>query len=161
MRKVFCALVVALLIGGCGSSTGDRAASGAGIGAAAGAAVGVLTGVSVVNGALIGAAAGGLTGGLTDEDTINLGDPIWADKGESDQSGASTQNSTKASNTLVREVQYGLSQLGYDPGPVDGQYGPRTRDAVRAYQSDNSLLVDGQVSSALAAHIRERVADNG
>jgi peptidoglycan hydrolase-like protein with peptidoglycan-binding domain len=29
------------------------------------------------------------------------------------------------------------------PGPVDGDFGPRTESAVRAYQQDNGIAVDG------------------
>jgi len=37
---------------------------------------------------------------------------------------------------------------------VDGVYGERTRNAIRAYQVDYGLLVDGQASPELAEHIR-------
>lgn len=141
---------VSLLLSACGSDTGDRAASGAGIGAAAGAAVGLVTGVSIVQGALIGGVAGGLLGGLTDESTINLGDPIWAD------------DDKPANSSAVGRVQTGLSRLGYDPGPVDGKMGTRTRSAIEAYQRDHGLLVDGRASAQLAQHIDSQLqlADN-
>jgi hypothetical protein len=32
-----------------------------------------------------------------------------------------------------------------DPGPIDGDFGPRTESAVRAYQSHQSITVDGVV----------------
>jgi peptidoglycan hydrolase-like protein with peptidoglycan-binding domain len=53
----------------------------------------------------------------------------------------------------VRTIQSGLARLGYDPGPADGVAGPRTRDAVRRYQQDRKLVVDGALSPALARHI--------
>ena len=31
----------------------------------------------------------------------------------------------------VREVQQALSNAGYDPGPIDGIFGPRTKSALR------------------------------
>lgn len=61
----------------CGSTTGDRAASGGAIGAGVGAAGSAITGGSLLGGALIGGAAGAAAGALTDEDDIDLGDPIW------------------------------------------------------------------------------------
>ena len=154
MRRSILALAAVLLLSGCGSSTGDRAASGAGIGAAAGTLVGAVTGLSLVEGALIGAAAGGLTGGLTHQDTIDLGDPIWDDKSSS----SSPPAANPASTNLTSNVQAGLARLGYDPGPVDGRYGPKTKTAIESYQADNGLLTDGLVTSELAAHINERVA---
>lgn len=33
----------------------------------------------------------------------------------------------------VRELQQALQQSGYDPGPVDGIMGPRTKAALRKY----------------------------
>lgn len=45
----------------------------------------------------------------------------------------------------VIAVQARLTELGYDSGPVDGIYGPITEGAVRQYQSDNGLTVDGIV----------------
>lgn len=45
----------------------------------------------------------------------------------------------------VREVQRRLTVLGYDPGQIDGIYGPRTTDAVRQFQADHGLDSDGIV----------------
>ena len=42
-------------------------------------------------------------------------------------------------------LQVALTQLGYEPGPADGDYRAGTRRAVRAYQSDVGLVVDAQV----------------
>jgi len=45
----------------------------------------------------------------------------------------------------VKQVQQKLKSLGYDPGPVDGQYGAATAGAVRAFQKKNKLKADGAV----------------
>lgn len=42
-------------------------------------------------------------------------------------------------------VQQLLIDRGYDPGPVDGIFGPRTDAAVRQFQNDNGLAADGVV----------------
>jgi hypothetical protein len=77
-RMVLRAALCLALLGpaACGSSTGDRAASGAGIGAGVGALGGFLVGAPL-EGALIGGAIGAGTGALTDQNQINLGRPIW------------------------------------------------------------------------------------
>ncbi|MXW90932.1 MAG: hypothetical protein F4114_15320 [Rhodospirillaceae bacterium] len=49
----------------------------------------------------------------------------------------------------VAAVQRALAQLGYDPGPADGIAGPKTRNAVRAFQAAAGLPVDGRVSEGL------------
>ena len=138
-------LCATLLLAACGSSTGDRAASGAGIGAGAGAVVGAVTGLTILEGVLIGAAAGGLLGGLTDEEFLNLGDPIWA------------TDDQPANASAITRVQAGLARLDYDPGPIDGKQGPQTTEAIKSYQKDNGLLVDGRASQELASHIEQKI----
>ena len=147
MHRSIAALVfgLSLFVTACGSSTGDRTLSGAGIGAAAGTIIGAVTGLSLLEGALIGAAAGGLTGALTTEDTVNLGDPIWA------------SNTAQANGAAVSRIQAGLTELGYDPGPIDGAMGSQTESAIRTYQRDHNLLVDGRPTFELAQHIDGRL----
>ncbi len=52
-------------------------------------------------------------------------------------------------DTMVFEAQELLAQLGYEPGPVDGQVGERTTRAVRAFQRDNGLPATGRISDDL------------
>ena len=46
----------------------------------------------------------------------------------------------------VKLMQTYLDQLGYDLGSAgkDGDFGPKTEEAVKAFQRDNSLTVDGE-----------------
>ena len=50
---------------------------------------------------------------------------------------------------VVVEVQRSLSDLGYDPGAIDGVPGPATAAAVRAFQTDSGLPVDGAITPGL------------
>ena len=54
-----------------------------------------------------------------------------------------------------RMVQAGLSSLGYEPGPADGVFGARTRDAIRRYQGEKWFEATGYLraeeSQALVA----------
>ena len=56
----------------------------------------------------------------------------------------------------VREVQSRLTSLGYQPGPVDGQFGSRTADAVAAFQRAAGLAADGAPRPSLMAALRGR-----
>lgn len=49
----------------------------------------------------------------------------------------------------IEQVQNMLASLKYYDGPIDGLYGPQTAQAIRTFQSDRGLPVDGQVTGAL------------
>lgn len=57
-------------------------------------------------------------------------------------------------NFVVSALQESLDVLGYDVGPIDGLVGPKSRQAVADFQSDNGLepsgAVDGPTTLALA-----------
>ena len=53
-----------------------------------------------------------------------------------------------AKGGVVTSLQTGLKKYSTpatDPGPVDGDFGPKTESAVRAYQQDQGVTVDGNV----------------
>ena len=51
---------------------------------------------------------------------------------------------------LVRVVQKALADAGFNPGPLDGDYGGQTAAAVRAFQLIKGLAVDGEVGRLAA-----------
>ncbi len=55
----------------------------------------------------------------------------------------------------VREVQEALKALGYDVGASDGVYGTKTIAAVRAFQANTGLTVDGVCGAATWETLRE------
>jgi osmotically inducible lipoprotein OsmB len=80
MAKVRSALLLAsaLALGACGTTQGDRAASGAAIGGGTGGLIGLaFGGVGVGAGIFVGAAIGAGTGALTTPRQVDLGKPIW------------------------------------------------------------------------------------
>ena len=50
-----------------------------------------------------------------------------------------------SSGEPVRQLQEALRELGHDPGAVDGEFGPRTEAAVKAFQHDRGIAADGVV----------------
>ncbi len=54
----------------------------------------------------------------------------------------------------VSGAQARLNNLGYFCGPVDGIVGPRTERALRQFQKDQGLTVDGRLGPATAAKLR-------
>ena len=135
---------LSLALAACGETQGERGLSGAAIGAGAGAVIGAVTPIGPAGGALIGGAAGAATGVLTTPSQVNLGRPVY-------------QSSTGGSgNARVRDIQAGLQRLGYNPGSADGRMGPKTSAAIRKYQQDNGMTVDGQPSQAVLDSIRAK-----
>ena len=59
----------------------------------------------------------------------------------------------------VRELQTMLLKLGYDLGPcgIDGDFGKATEAAVRSFQSDHRLAVDGVVGKNTWAELEKSV----
>lgn len=51
---------------------------------------------------------------------------------------------------LVKAMQRALRDVGCNPGAIDGEYGPQTAAAVRAFQLQSGLSVDGEVGKVTA-----------
>ena len=49
-----------------------------------------------------------------------------------------------------RRVQAALAGAGFDPGPADGQFGPKTRRAIQAWQRANGYAATGALTSGQA-----------
>jgi peptidoglycan hydrolase-like protein with peptidoglycan-binding domain len=60
-----------------------------------------------------------------------------------------------ASGTAVRQLQTALKEAGHDPGPIDGHFGPATEAAVRAFQQEKGIAVDGVVGPITWLNIDE------
>jgi peptidoglycan hydrolase-like protein with peptidoglycan-binding domain len=57
----------------------------------------------------------------------------------------------------VVTIQQTLQRLGYNPGAIDGIYGPQTTNAVMAYQSDSWIDVDGSVGPQTRASMTAEI----
>ena len=158
-KRITTVLVIGILLSACGTTPADRTISGASIGAGAGAILGAVTGLSVLEGAALGATGGALTGVLTDKNQINLGEPAWKQgKNQSPNQTDANKDSFANRDSLVTDIQKGLQNLGYNPGPVDGIYGWRTQRAIRDYQKAHGLIVDGQATPSLKTHIEQNIS---
>jgi murein L,D-transpeptidase YcbB/YkuD len=51
-------------------------------------------------------------------------------------------------------IQRALRDAGFDPGPIDGDYGDNTAVAVAAYQTAKGLVSDGQVGKQTAKSLK-------
>jgi N-acetylmuramoyl-L-alanine amidase len=55
----------------------------------------------------------------------------------------------------VTGVQARLNNLGYSPGPVDGELGPKTRAAIRRFEEDQGMEPKGDISEALMKKLEQ------
>ena len=56
----------------------------------------------------------------------------------------------------TRAAQEALKTQGFDPGPIDGRMGPRTRAALNDYQRKNDLPVTGMLDDATMTKLNVR-----
>jgi peptidoglycan hydrolase-like protein with peptidoglycan-binding domain len=56
---------------------------------------------------------------------------------------------TYRSGSVDASVQRALARRGYYRGPIDGDIGPGSRNAIAAYQRDRGLSVTGRVTPSL------------
>ena len=57
-----------------------------------------------------------------------------------------------------REIREGLEAGGFDPGGADGMFGPRTRSAIRSWQTSRGARATGYLDAASVASLRPSVA---
>lgn len=67
-------------------------------------------------------------------------------KSKTTKSSSKTTGSKKATSSKeIKKVQSKLNELGYDCGKPDGIMGKNTKAALKKYQKDNGLTVDGVI----------------
>ena len=64
------------------------------------------------------------------------------------------KNILRAAGVTPADLQKALLRAGYDPGPIDGRLGKKTRSAVKAFQKKNGLTADGVVGEKTWATLK-------
>lgn len=72
------------------------------------------------------------------------------------RTGGATPASTASSGDVLA-AQRLLRGLGYYNGPLDGDYGPRTRSAILAFEQSQGMDATGNVSPALLDRLRASI----
>lgn len=78
-----------------------------------------------------------------DEDVARLQNEVNRLKANAPKLSVSTPKAKPSGKTDVAAIQRALSRAGYDPGPVDGKMGKRTKSALIAFQKAHGLQPDG------------------
>ena len=94
--------------------------------------------------------------GIAGTTTLNAIASALKNSGSSSAGGSSTSNTLREgdSGTAVTELQTMLKSLDYYYGDITGHFGSLTRRAVRAFQDDNDLTVDGIAGPATLNKLR-------
>ena len=127
-------MIVLVALAGCSTWHSMDKTEGTVAGAAGGAVAGAVVGGPV------GAVVGGVGGAYAGNEVAGKG-PTAA----STSSSSSAMPSSHYESGLVRSVQQALNDKGYNAGPMDGQWGPATEDAVRKFQRASGLPETGQL----------------
>jgi len=53
----------------------------------------------------------------------------------------------------VKEIQRALKARSFSPGPIDGDFGAQTHNAVVAFQASNGMVADGEVGPLTARRL--------
>ena len=97
--------------------------------------------------------------GIMNASDVSLYSDVWAIIPTT--SGSKTIYSTAtvpgASSYYVRLLQACLNYLGYNSGSADGIYGTKTKSAIKSFQRNNGLTVDGIAGEMTWRYIDIRV----
>lgn len=63
------------------------------------------------------------------------------------------EDSLVLAGSARRLVEIRLAQLGYQPGPTDGQFDARTRDAIARYQESRGMMPSGYLNQRTVARL--------
>jgi putrescine transport system substrate-binding protein len=84
---------------------------------------------------------------------------IWNSEGWG--KGQAEGQDTIVEREKVKSSQEALKQLGYEPGPVDGKFGPATLASVEVFQQDAGMKVDGLLTRNTHEAVLRALAFNG
>jgi peptidoglycan hydrolase-like protein with peptidoglycan-binding domain len=84
------------------------------------------------------------------------GDTPVADKQDKSMRQSSGESSTMDRRTArvdVKKIQEALKDKGNDPGEIDGKMGPKTREALKSFQTANNLPATGRIDNETAKQL--------
>jgi localization factor PodJL len=87
-----------------------------------------------------------------DANVVAIQNPAWQVPTPAPQAAAPAA----ADDNPIMTAQQLLARLGYDVGTADGKMGSRTANAIRLFQMQSGLSVNGNVSAELLAALRAR-----
>ena len=87
---------------------------------------------------------------------VAIKDPRWNVAGRRTSTPVLGEKPNLSGTSLIKKTQMILSGLGFDIGKADGVMGSRTANAVRLFQLQNGLQVNGMVTNGLLQQLQAR-----
>jgi len=88
--------------------------------------------------------------GSAQSGTVDMGKSGGSSGTSSSGMSSSGAMGNRGSMTNVKEVQQALKDKGYDPGPVDGVMGAKTKEALKSFQNASNLPATGSLNAQTA-----------
>ncbi|HEX7228231.1 MAG TPA: peptidoglycan-binding domain-containing protein, partial [Candidatus Binatia bacterium] len=105
-----------------------------------------------------GSASGG-SAGSSDAGSSGSGSAMRS--GGSASGASSARGMSGQSSENIKQVQEALKDKGHDPGPVDGVMGPKTQQALRAFQKESGMQATGRLDDKTASALGVDAAGSG
>lgn len=86
---------------------------------------------------------------------ILLGDSLESAAATGSLAASDSIETQAAESATVKGVQQVLADLGYAPGPIDGEWGENTSRAIAAFQRDRDIAETGQITPDLLGELRQ------
>jgi peptidoglycan hydrolase-like protein with peptidoglycan-binding domain len=86
---------------------------------------------------------------------ILLGDSLESAAATGSLAASDSIETQAAESATVKGVQQVLADLGYAPGPIDGEWGENTSRAIAAFQRDRNIAETGQITPELLGELRQ------
>jgi|GEM_PF-3417736 len=91
--------------------------------------------------------------------SVREGAPTGKDSASTPKTGGGDAGQARAPDAVVLEIQTLLRELGYQPGPADGLFGRRTRQAIQEFERDNEKPIVGRATSEVLALAKAKAAE--
>ncbi|HHN67820.1 MAG TPA: hypothetical protein ENK15_07280 [Thermopetrobacter sp.] len=99
---------------------------------------------------------------LNAANVVQITNPAWKPRAQTaaatlTKDSAPDEASAMSDQERIRAIQQLLKEAGYDPGPADGKMGSRTANAIRLFQMQSRMAVNGQPGQAVLNALRQRL----
>ena len=92
---------------------------------------------------------------VTEEAAVDVNQESQASQGKSVSVEPAVSQAAAVEKPSVQDIQQALKNANLYEGKIDGVLGPNTRKAVEAFQSKNSLKIDGKVGPKTWQKLKE------